>query len=81
MTQAQQAEEAKAKAAALAKCYARVFRSEDGQKVLADLTNRYIMRNDVNPNAQNVNYEAAYKNGEAGVVKAIINQMQRAEIL
>ena len=32
-------------------------------------------------NSENINYESAYHNGEAGVVKFLINQMKQAEII
>lgn len=76
-----QAAMAKEAEVALAKAYNRCFNSEDGKRVLADLTQRMIYNNDTPINSPNVNYEAAYKNGEAGVVKFIIQQMQRAEII
>ncbi len=77
----QQGKERQADAAALAKCYAAVFRTEQGKKVLADLTNRYIMNNDTPLNATNITYEAGYRNGEAGIVKYLIHQMNIAKIL
>ncbi len=76
-----QGKERQADAAALAKCYAAVFRTEQGKKVLADLTNRYIMNNDTPLNATNITYEAGYRNGEAGIVKYLIHQMNIAKIL
>jgi len=72
---------AKEKAQELAKAFARTFSTDDGQKVLAYMTNRYIMGNDVAHNETNIDYVAAYKNGEAGVVKAIIHQINIAERL
>jgi BRCT domain type II-containing protein len=67
------------KVVALAKSYAHVFADEIGQKVLQDLVNVFIMDNDTELNAPNVNYSAAYKNGEAGAVKYILNQIKRAQ--
>lgn len=73
--------EAKQRAIDTAKAYHRCFKTEAGQKVLADLTNSFIMNNKTELNAPNITYEAGYHNGEAGVVKAILAQIQRAEIL
>lgn len=73
--------EAKARAIALAKTYHRCFTTEDGKAVLADLTKVFIMDNKTPLEATNVNFESAYHNGEANVVKSIIGQFQRAETL
>jgi len=67
------------KVVGLAKNYAYVFTEEAGQKILADLVNTFVMENDTELNATNINYTAAYKNGEAGVVKYILNQIKRAQ--
>lgn len=63
----------------IAKAYNRCFGTDDGKKVLADLTQRMIYNNDTPIDSPNINYEAAYKNGESGVVKFIIQQIARAE--
>lgn len=73
--------EQRAKAAALAKNYAATFATEPGKAVLEHLINAFIMDSDTNLNAANINYEAAYRNGEAGVIKYIINQIKRAQTL
>lgn len=73
--------EQKAKASELAKRYSRVFESEDGQKVLEHLNQLFIYANDIPFNAENINYQAAYRNGEAGVIKFIINQISKAKTL
>ena len=73
--------EKRAQAAELAKTYNRCFGSDDGKRVLSDLTARFIYNNDTPFASENVNYEAAYHNGESGVVKFVINQIQQAEIL
>ena len=73
--------EKRAQAAELAKAYNRCFGSDDGKRVLSDLTARFIYNNDTPFASENVNYEAAYHNGESGVVKFVINQRQQAEIL
>ena len=65
----------------LAKKYHRVFTSEDGQSILSDLTKRFIYDNDTQFGSTNINYEAAYHDGESGVVKFVINQIKQAEIL
>jgi len=77
----QASKEAQAKLSALAKNYAVCFSTPQGKVVLDDLVNSFIMANDTALNAQNINYEAAYKNGEAGVVKTILNQLKRAATL
>jgi len=48
--------------------------------VLADLTQRFIFQNATPFGSQNPNYEAAYHNGESGVVQFLINQVQQAEV-
>lgn len=77
------AEKAKAKAREkqinLAKAYSRCFSTEDGFKVMEDLLNRFVMDNNTHFSSQNIEYEAAYHNGEAGVVKFIIHLTKQAE--
>ena len=63
----------------LTKAYARCFNTEDGQKVLEDLTRRFLFDNSTALSSQNVAYEAAYHNGEAGVIRMIIHYIQQAE--
>lgn len=66
----------------LAVCYARTFSTKEGQKVLADLFNRFVVFNDTNLASPNIQYEAAYHDGESGVVKYInsmIGRTQRAK--
>jgi|TARA_R100001369_G_scaffold30972_1_gene54914 hypothetical protein len=65
----------------LAKAYHRCFSSDDGMKVIEEMTNRFLLENDTSLSAQNVNYESAYHNGEAGVMKYIVHQIQQAEKL
>lgn len=65
----------------LAKAYNRCFSTEDGFKVLEDLTNRFIIDNNTPLNAENIEYEAAYHNGEGGVVKFILHLIKQAERL
>jgi|TARA_R110000765_G_scaffold11851_1_gene37290 hypothetical protein len=74
-------QEFRSNAADLARAYHRGFSGENGQRLIEDLTKRFIFNNDVSFGSNNINYEAAYKNGEAGVVKFIINQVTQAEIL
>ena len=64
-----------------ANAYARCFATDDGMKVIEHLSNEYIFNSTVNLTSINVNYEAAYKNGEAGLVKMIIAQITRAQNL
>ena len=71
----------KQNAADLAKCYHRVFTTDDGKRILSDLTRRFVYDNDTSFGSANIDYEAAYHNGEAGVIKFLINQMKQAEIL
>ena len=65
----------------LGKSYNRCFGTEDGIKVLEDLKRRFLMDNDTPLNAQNVGYEAAYHNGESGVIKYVVHIIKRAEYL
>ena len=71
----------KQNASDLAKSYHRTFTTEDGQRILSDLTKRFVYDNDTSFGSGNINYEAAYHNGEAGVIKFLINQLKQAEIL
>jgi len=77
----QQQAEARAKQSELVKKYARCFSSDDGQEVLQDLSRRFLLDNATSLNSQNINYEAAYHNGEAGVVRLILHYIQQAEVL
>ena len=73
--------ERRREAAELAQAYHRLFQTKDGERILEDLTKRFLWNNDTSFGSPNVNYEAAYHNGETGVVKFIANQLQQAEIL
>jgi predicted Zn-dependent peptidase len=72
---------AREKAAELAQAYNHCFATPEGKKVLEDLTQRFIFQNNTPFGSENANYESAYHNGESGVVKFLINQIQKAEIL
>lgn len=63
---------------ALAKAYHHCFSSGEGKKVLDHMITHFLMSNDTNILSPNVNYEAAYRNGEAGVVKYILHQIKKA---
>jgi hypothetical protein len=65
----------------LAKAYNRCFGTDDGMKVLEDMSKRFLLENDTSLVAQNINYEAAYHNGESGVMRYIVHQIQQAEKL
>jgi hypothetical protein len=67
--------------AELAQAYHRVFEGPDGERVLQDLTTRFVWENNTSLGSQNIEYEAAYHNGEGGVVKYIANQISQAAIL
>jgi hypothetical protein len=67
--------------AELAKAYNRCFASDDGTRVIEDMTKRFLLENDTSLSAQNINYESAYHNGEAGVMRYIVHQIQQAEKL
>ena len=73
-------EEQRMKALEIAKAYSACFSTPEGKKVLEDLTSRFIYNNDTPFGSQNINYESAYHNGESGVVKFVINQIQQAKI-
>ena len=64
-----------------AQAYHRLFKTVDGQRVLNDLTQKMIYENYTPHESSNVNYIAAYKNGESGVVKFIITQITKAEAI
>jgi len=76
-----QAKEAREAAATLAKNYAICFGTEQGKYVLQHLVNEFVMGSDTSFSSQNINYEAAYHNGESGAIKYILNQIKRAQIL
>jgi len=59
----------------LERTFRRCFTTEDGEKVLQHLSQVFIYNNDTPIESPNINYQAAYKNGEAGAIKYIINQM------
>jgi hypothetical protein len=63
---------------ALTKAYSRCFSTEDGIRVMEDLGKRFIMGNDTPFDAKNIEYQAAYHNGETGAIKFIIEQITRA---
>lgn len=71
----------RAEAASLVQAYARLFKTDDGQKVLGDLSQRYLYNNGIDMSFDNINYRAAFANGEAEVIKQIINNMQSAEMI
>jgi hypothetical protein len=71
--------EAQEKITEMTKAYHRCFGTEDGQKVLEDLTRRFLFDNSTALSSQNVVYEAAYHKGEAGVIRMIIHYIQQAE--
>lgn len=69
----------KEQAQKLAQQVHRVFSTQDGNELLGYLTNHFVIHNDTPMNAENIEYTAGYHAGEAGVVRWIIHQMQRAE--
>jgi hypothetical protein len=71
----------KEEAQRIARLTHRTFSTDDGQELLAHLTNHFVIHNDTPLNATNIEYESGYHAGEAGVVRWIIHQMQRAEEL
>ena len=84
-TNGKQAEEMQAKAReeqlALAKAFHDVFTSKSGQKVLEHLNGRFVYNNDTPFGSPNIEYEAAFHNGEAGAIKYINTMISRARIL
>jgi len=75
------AKESRSKQAELAKDYHRCFNTDEGKRVLQDLTQRFIYNNDTQLASPNINYEAAYHNGEKGVLKFIVHVMTSAREL
>tara|TARA_R110000803_G_scaffold20234_1_gene52366 strand:- start:413 stop:703 length:291 start_codon:yes stop_codon:yes gene_type:complete len=65
----------------LAKAYSRCFSTDNGKAVLADLYSRMVVGNTPDKNEANINYMAAYKNGESGAVSYIQQQIIRAEVI
>jgi len=73
--------EKRAEQAALLQCYSRLFKTDDGQKVLNDLSKRYLYDNGILLDSNNIDYRAAFANGESEVVKQIIKKIQSAEVV
>lgn len=71
--------EARERFTELAKAYSRCFNTEDGVKVIEDLTRKFLFDNSTDLGARNVQYEAAYHNGEAGVIRMIVHYIKQAE--
>ena len=65
----------------LARAYNRCFSTDEGKRVLADLAARFIYHSGPELANSNIEYRAAYMNGQSGVVRFIHTQNQRAEIL
>ena len=70
--------QAKQKSAEICQMYSRVFSSQDGQKVLAHMVQGYVMGNNTNLSEPNIDYVAAYKNGQGSVIKDIIMLINKA---
>lgn len=68
-------------AAELAKDYHACFNTQSGQRVIEHLTKSFLFDNDTPLQAVNIEYESAYHNGETGVIKYILTEIQRAENL
>lgn len=65
----------------LAKNYHRCFSTPEGMKVLEHMSKFFLIENDTSFESNNINYESAYHNGEAGVVRFILQQIAKAEKL
>lgn len=79
----QQSKHESSKAKQMEDAYKQVFSTDLGKKVLDDLTKKFIWNNDTAHNEQNVNYVAAYHNGEAGAIKYIhhiINKVEKSNV-
>ncbi len=63
----------------LAKNFNRCFTTPEGTVVIEHLTRRFLVENDTPLHSNNINYEAAYHNGEAGLVRYLLNQITKAE--
>ena len=61
----------------LAQVYRKLFTTKGGQRVLEDLTEKFIYNNDTPLNSPNIAYESAFHSGEAGIVKYIIGQVAK----
>lgn len=70
-----------ADAASLAQLFSRLFSTEDGVKVLTHLSDKCLVNNPTPISSPNINYEAAYKNGEGGVIRYIITQINNAKVI
>lgn len=76
--QIKRAKEQKARDVELAKKFNRVFTSEDGKVVFEYLFKRFVLDNETPLTATNIEYEAGYHAGEAGVIKFMSHQMSKA---
>ncbi len=65
----------------LAKAYYRLFKTDDGVRVINHLANTFIFNNNTPLSSANIEYVSAYKNGESGLVKYILSQIAIAETL
>jgi len=75
----QRASEFREKQVELFKTFHRTFTTDDGKKVLDFLTKRFLIDNVTPVDFPNVDYLAAYKNGEAGIVRVILSYISQAE--
>ena len=73
-----QAKERLAQDIEIAKKFNRMFTSDEGAIVYQYLFNRFVLENETDLNSKNIEYEAGYHAGEAGVVKFITHQMSKA---
>lgn len=57
----------------------RVFSTEDGQKALQILNEKYIYSNSVPPKAVNIEFNAGIVEGERGLMKWILSKMAQSQ--
>ena len=73
------AEELRVRQQELNNKFYRLFNTDDGKVVFQHLFDSFVMKNDTPLDAQNVEYEAGYHAGEAGVIKYISQRMSNSQ--
>lgn len=66
---------------ALAQAYHRLYNTDDGKLVLTDLYKKMVINNTPDKTEPNIDYMAAYCDGESGTVSYIQAQITRAEVI
>ena len=73
--------EKNAQALELAKKISRLFSSDDGKVVYQHLFEKFLLQNDTEESAQNIEFSAGVTQGEINVIKYITSQFNKAKTL